>query len=269
VDSTTQILTVLILLITMVLVVIITQFARRRRSLYVLRPLPAYRLIPTAIGESIEANRPVHISLGAAGLGGFETLTALAAAELAYQAASRAIIGGVSPIVTISDPTALPLAQDTLRRAAAARGLLKSGAARDARWYPAGSSGLAFAAALSGMLPDDRVAASILVGSFGTELALIAETSARRGQRLIAGTDTLQGQAVAYVMADAPLIGEEIYMAGAYLGDSAVQMAGAVVQDILRWLLILAIFVPTALAVGDAILNGRFSAALARLLGGG
>jgi hypothetical protein len=46
-------------------------------------------------------------------------------------------------------------------------------------------------------------------------------------------------------------------------------MAGAVVQDILRWLLILAIFVPTALAVGDAILNGRFSAALARLLGGG
>lgn len=268
-DSTTQILTILILLFTMVLVVIITQFARRRRSLYVLRPLAAYQTLPMVVGEAIEANRPVHISFGSAGLTNSETITALAGAELAYQAASRAVIGGVAPILTLSDATALPLAQDTLRRAAASRGLLKRSPAAGARWYPAGSGGLAFAGALTGVLPDDRVAANILTGSFGAELALIAETTARRGQRLIAGSDQLEGQAVAYVMADAPLIGEENFVAGAYLGDSATQTAGAVAQDVLRWGLILVIFVPTALAVGDAILDGRFSAALARLLGGG
>jgi hypothetical protein len=50
-------------------------------------------------------------------------------------------------------------------------------------------------------------------------------------------------------MADQPLIGEEIFTAGAYLGETASQIAGVVTQDVLRWLLILFIFIPTELAV--------------------
>jgi hypothetical protein len=263
-DGTTQIITVLILLLTMVVSVVVTQFIRRRRDLYTLRDIPAYRALPMLVGEAIEANRPVHISFGSAGLGGNSTPLTLASAELLYQTAERAAIGGVPPILTVSDPTAIPLGQDTLRRAYQSRGLLERYRPGSIRWYPAGTRSLAFAAALTGTLADDRVSANILVGSFGSELALAAEASARRNQKIIASSDQLEGQAVAYVLADQPLIGEEIFTAGAYLGESPSQIAGVVTQDVLRLLLVLAILIPTAIAVGDIVLK-EFS----RLLGRG
>jgi hypothetical protein len=253
----------------MVVSVIVTQFIRRRRSLYTLRPIQAYSDLPLMVGEAIESNRPVHVSLGGAGLGGDDTLLALASAELFYQTAERAAVGGVNPILTISDSSAIPLGQDTLRRAFTARGLLNRYQRGSVRWYPAGPRSLAFAAALTATLADDDVGANVLVGRFGPELALVTEAAARRQQPVIAASSQLEGQAIAYVMSDTPLIGEEIFQGGAYLGESAAQTAGVVTQDVLRWLLILAILIPTAIAVGDAILNGRFSAAISRLLGGG
>jgi hypothetical protein len=268
-DSTTQVITVLILLLAMVISVIATQFIRRRRSLVTLRPLPAYDMLPLRVGEAIEANRPVHISLGSAGIGGANTVLTLASAELFYQTAQRAAIGAVAPILTISDTTAIPLGQDMLRRAYRARNLLEQYPRGSVRWYPAGPRSLAFAAALTATIADERVANNVLVGSFGPELALVTDAAVRRDQGVIAASDQLEGQAVAYAMSDQPLIGEEIFTAGAYLGDSATQTGAIVALDILRLLLILAILVPTAIAVGDAILDGRFSAALTRLLGGG
>jgi hypothetical protein len=264
VDGTTQIITVLILLLTMVVSVIVTQFVRRRRDLYALRMIPAYRALPLVVGEAIEANRPVHVSFGSAGIGGSATPLTLASAELLYQTAERAAIGGVAPILTVSDPTAIPLGQDTMRRAYESRGLLDNYRRGSVRWYPAGARSLAFAAALTATLGDDRVSANILVGSFGSELALVAEASARRDRTIIATSDQLEGQAVAFVMADYPLIGEEIFTAGAYLGESPSQVAGVVTQDVLRYLLIAAILVPTTVAVGDAVLKE-----ISRLLGGG
>jgi hypothetical protein len=268
-DSTTQVITVLILLLAMVISVIVTQFILRRRNLVTLRTIPAYAELPLRVGEAIEANRPIHISLGSAGLGGGNTLLTLASAELFYQTAQRAAIGAVPPILTVSDPTAIPLGQDMLRRAYRARNLLERYPLGSVRWYPAGARSLAFAAALTATLADDRIANNVLVGNFGPELALVTDTAARRDQGVIAASDQLEGQAVAYAMSDQPLIGEEIFTAGAYLGDSATQTGSVVTMDILRLLLILAMLIPTAIAVGDAIFNGRFSAALSRLLGGG
>lgn len=268
-DGTTQIITILILLLTMVVSVIVTQFIRRRRDLYMLRPIPAYSAVPMVVGEAIEANRPVHVSFGSAGLGGATTPLTLASAELFYQTAQRAAIGGVAPILTVSDPTAIPLGQDMLRRAYQSRNLLNRYRRGSVRWYPAGPRSLAFAAALTATMSDDRASANILVGSFGPELALVAEASTRRGRTVIATSDQLQGQAAAYALSDYPLIGEEVFVAGAYLGESPSHIAGVVTQDVLRWLLVAAIFIPTAIAVGDSILDGRFSLEISRLLGGG
>jgi hypothetical protein len=44
-----------------------------------------------------------------------------------------------------------------------------------------------------------------------------------------------------YATADEPLLGEELYAAGAYLGEDAVHKASLQAQDILRWVLIGAI----------------------------
>ena len=61
VDSTTQILTIVIFFLTLVVTIIVTQFVRRRRGLYILREIAAFQRLPSMIGEAIESNRPVHM----------------------------------------------------------------------------------------------------------------------------------------------------------------------------------------------------------------
>lgn len=254
-DSTTQFLSIIIILITLAAFGVATVVNRRRRSPTALRSIPAYDALPMMIGATIEANRPVHTSFGSAGIGAATTALALASAELFYRVAQRAAISTASPILTVSDSTAIPLAYGTLRRAYQSRGLVTRYRASSVRWYPVGPRSLAFAAALTATLGDDRVGANVLVGSFGPELALIADAAFRRSQPLIAASDQLEGQAVAYALSDQPLIGEEIFTAGAYLTETGErgQVATVVTLDTLRWLLIVAMIAVAVLTV----LGGR------------
>lgn len=238
IDTTTQITSILIILLVLVITAVMS---RRRRNPFTLRPIAAFAQMPSFARRSIEADRPVHLSIGSAGLGGESTILAIASAELAYQVALRASVGGASPILTLSDTSALPLGQDTIRRAYQSRGLGERFRASSVRWYPSGSRSLAFAAAITAMMSDDDITANILAGSFGPELALIMDSSARRGIPALAVSDQLEGQAVAYAMADEPLIGEEIFAGGAYLGGSPSQTTESVTIDIVRWLLVIAI----------------------------
>jgi hypothetical protein len=259
VDSTTQVLTTLIILLALVVSVIVTQFIRRRKEAFPLRPIAAYEAIPMLVGAAIEAGRPLHVSFGSAGLGGANTPLTLASAELLYQVVQRNLVG--STVVTLSDPSALPLAYGTLRRAYASRRDRLGNSS--VRWYPAGTRSLAFAAALTGVLVDDKVSGSILVGNFGSEMALILATAARRRQTSIAGSTDLDGQAVAYAMSDYPLIGEEMFVAGAMLGGTASERGSIVTLDVLRWLLIVGILIATINQIREPL-----ASALTRLLEG-
>ncbi len=263
-DSTTQALTVLIILVAFVVSLIVTQFIRRRKDAFPLRALPAYAAIPQFVGEAIEAGRSMHVSFGGAGLGGGNTALTLASAELFYQVAQRNVAGAT--ILTVSDPSALPLGYGTLRRAVASRRtvLSRTELSNSVRWYPAGTRSLAFAAALTGVIGDDHVSGNVLVGDFGSELALVLEAAVRHRQTTIAGSIDLSGQAVAYAMADRSLIGEEMFVAGAYMGESAIQRASVVALDVLRWLVILGILISALNAIREPV-----STALSRALGGG
>lgn len=258
-DSTTQIFTIVLLTITLASVAILTQFARRKRSAFPLRSVPGYSAIPLMIGESIESARPLHISFGGAGVGGAETALALASAEMLLQAARRTAIGTEPPIVSGSDPSFLPLAYGTLYRAYNFRQRGDRVPATAVRWYPSlqRTGGLAFAAALTGTAGAERVSGNILFGSYGAEIALLLDAASRGQRRSVAGSDQLIGQAVAFGMATTPIIGEEMFVAGAYLGEEAGTVAVAVTIDVLRWLVVGAM----TLAIGYVI--------AARLFGGG
>jgi hypothetical protein len=58
---------------------------------------------------------------------------------------------------------------------------------------------------------------------------------------LIEAIDNLAAQSVFYAASQEPLIGEELFAAGAYVGAGAAHDASLNVQDVLRWLVILAI----------------------------
>lgn len=89
------------------------------------------------------------------------------------------------------------------------------------------------------ILRDENVSASILIGHFGVEAALLAEAAERENVFLLGASDDLSSQAALYASASEALIGEELFATGAYLGATASHTASLTVQDILRWVIII------------------------------
>jgi len=261
-DSTTQVLTTLIILIALVVSILASQFTRRRRDFYPVRDIPAYTTAPFLVGQAIEAGRRVQLSSGAATLGGASTALALASAEMLYQMARRTAIGGEAPVTTVGETAMLPLMIGAARRAYLDSGRIDRFRPSAIRWAP--SSSLALIASLTADIGDEKVNGGIYLGDFNSALALPLEALARRRSISIAGSTQLEGQAVAYALADNVLLGEELFVAGAYMGGSAIQRASLITIDVLRWLIIVVI-------IGGALLSLRvpLNEGLARLLGGG
>jgi len=263
--------TFFILLLTPVLMILGTPVMRRQKRVrFSLRRIGAYRKIPVVVAEAVESERPIHVSFGSSGLGTETTISALAVSDLLYPLAERAAITNEPPIISVSDPTALPLAQGTLRRAYAVRQNMAAYRSSAVRWYPQGPRSLAFAAGVGSAIAEEDANLSVVVGRFGPEIAFMGEAATRYDQMFFGQSDQLDGQAVAWVMSDSPLIGEELYVAGAYLGrQSATHMSQLLTMEILRLLVIVAILVLALLsiAVELLILAGAIMAVVAVLLG--
>ncbi len=241
-DTITQTLGLLIITLVLATLALISgslRFNRRRgRPLPALRPVAAYNAVSDLVALGIESNRPLHMAFGSSGLGSEQTLLTIASAELFYQIAQRAAIGEVPPLLSMSDASTLPIAQDTLRRAYQSRDRIAQFSYSSVRWYPAGTRSLAYAAALAVLTNDDDISSSIIGGSSGPELALILEAALRRDLPTLAASDELSGQAVAFAMAEHVLIGEELFAAGTYLSQDAQQLGETLTIDFLRWLVI-------------------------------
>ena len=237
-NTTLQVFSILFVLIT-VFLVYTARFLQARRRSTILRPIAGFEKIPLWVGQAIEANRPLHLSLGSAGIGDNTTILSLAGAELFYFIIQDATRGDVSPIITTTSTAAIPLGQDTLRRAYQSRNLSSRYQPAKARWYPQGQRSMAFAAALTGMMKVENPSAHVLVGSFGTELALVLDEAHHQKQPTLAVSDQLEGQAIAFALAGDYLIGEELFAAPGYVSDDPANKAESVVVDIWRGLLIL------------------------------
>jgi hypothetical protein len=95
-----------------------------------------------------------------------------------------------------------------------------------------------YAAGTLSFIQEEDIGANLLIGSFGNEVALITDAAERRDGMTLGGTDNLTGQAVLFAAAQEPLIGEETYAGGAYLGAGPMHIASLYAQDILRWVII-------------------------------
>lgn len=240
-DTTVQFISIFVILLTFIIFVNVAQFVLRRRQAFPLRPIDAFNRIPKIVSESIEASRPIHMSLGTSDVGGDGTLVSLASAELFYQIIKQTAIGDKTPIITVARTEAIPLGIDTLRRAYQKTGYLERYQPINVRWYPSSRRVLAFAAAISAMQNEDDVASNVLAGTFGSELALIIDSAHRRDRPVFAVSNDLTGQAVAYAMADDVLIGEEVFVASGYLSNDAGYVSVGLTMDILRWIVVIAI----------------------------
>ncbi len=238
---------VLIYVIVLFAILVMVLAATRARSVQ-LRRVPALSAMPSMVGEAVESGRALHVSFGGSAVRDPTTISALATGEILYYLAERAALSDKPTLVTLSDPVTLALGQDTLRRAYKARAALPRYRSTLTEWYPQGPLSLAFAAGAGEAILTQDAMTNIFLGQFGPEMMLLAENAIRYDRQIIAQSNVIEGQAVAYAVSDLPLIGEELYAGGAYLGRSPAQIGGIVAQDVLRYIVI-------ATIIGLAILS--------------
>jgi len=200
-----------------------------------LREIPAFTRLVRGVGLAVEAGQRLHLSLGHGGISGQRGASALVGLTMLERIARAASISDRPPVATSGEATQAILSQDTLHQAYQAMGA-------DDQYDPDSGqlSGLTPFSYAVGTLPviyDQQVSVNVLIGSFGSEVALITDASERKGALTLAGSDNLPAQAILYATAQEALIGEELYAGGAYLQAGPVHNASLRAQDILRWVL--------------------------------
>jgi hypothetical protein len=226
-------------LIVFLVAIIIFAFLSRKGPSPVFRRISAFEKLGHSIGLAVEAGTRLHLSLGRGNLNGEQAAPALIGLSVLERVARTASISDRPPIATSGDGALGILSQDTLYnafRSVGAGGQYDSGFGQITGLTP-----FSYAAGTLPLIYDEHVSTTILSGHFGSEIALITDASERAGGSTLAGSDDLPAQAVIYAAAQEPLIGEELFAAGAYLKSNPLHAASLRAQDVLRWTLILAI----------------------------
>jgi hypothetical protein len=206
------------------------------------KPAPGFRAIPSytrlvrSIGLAVEAGKRVHISLGRGTLLGPDGPSALVGLSVLKRVARSANVSDRPPVATSGDGALAVLSQDTLRGVYRSVGRLN-------QYDPtagqiSGLTPFSYAAGTMPVVNDEQVAASLLIGHFGSEVALITEAAERSNSLTLAGSDQVSTQAVIYAAAEEPVIGEDVFAAGAYLEAGTIQVASLRAQDVLRWAIV-------------------------------
>jgi hypothetical protein len=204
-----------------------------------LRPLPGVEELAGAVGRSAETGRALHVSVGVAGIGGPQTAETWAGLTILSELADEAASCNTPLIVTVADPTVLPLAQEVLWRAYLRNGNPEDYDPTQVRFIA--PNPLAYSAGVAGLLLWEPLMANVMVGTFGDEVLLMGEVGARAGVRQVAGTANPQALPLVVATADRALIGEEIFAGGAYMARQPLQVASLLVQDWARWAIAVAI----------------------------
>ncbi len=206
----------------------------RQREGRKLREIPAFVRLHRAIGLAVEAGSRLHISLGRGQLLSSQSAIGYVGLSILNRIARSTSISDRPPVATSGEGSLGILSQDTQQDAAKYLGV----EADPMRGRITGLTPYSYAAGTLSFIQEEDIGANLLIGSFGNEVALITDAAERRDSMTLGGTDNLTGQAVLFAAAQEPLIGEETYAGGAYLGAGPMHIASLYAQDILRWVLI-------------------------------
>ncbi|MGQ9468160.1 MAG: DUF6754 domain-containing protein [Anaerolineae bacterium] len=216
-----------------------TALRARRGHIPSTRPLPAFDGLPAELGHSAESGAPILFTLGSGAVGSDRTLTSIAALETLEGVADAAVAYGTPPIVTVGDPTILPLADDVFLRSWNRRGTPE-------RHNPAtvqfvGIQPAVYAAWVADLLLHERTHAHVLIGSMDEEAALVTHAAEGKGLHQSVAADRLPALGATYP-ADAQMaIGEELYAGPARIAALPRYTRSLRAQDVLRFLIVLLI----------------------------
>ena len=91
------------------------------------------------------------------------------------------------------------------------------------------------------ILSSEETSANVMAGVFSSEAAFLTEAGARQGMLQVAAAAAPAALAVLYPSANHLLVGEELFAAGAYVGERPSHVGSLLAEDVARWILVLII----------------------------
>lgn len=218
-----------------------------RRSPFSFRKIAAFSRVRRAVGLVVEDGTRLHVSLGHGNLLTQSGAAALAGLSLLRRLGEMTSLSDRPPMATTGDSILNMVGQDTLRAAHEAVAVEQPFDVNNGRLT--GLTPFSYAAGVMRDIRDEGISTNVLIGNFGLEVGLMTEAADRQGAVVIAASDNLPAQAVLYATTSDPIIGEELFAAGAYVQAGPLHAASLLVQDILRWAIIIVLILGAVLKV--------------------
>lgn len=241
---------VAVLLLFSVLLILFGLFGKRWPVLF--RRIRAFEALEREMERSVETGDRVHLSLGTGSVIGSDSAPAFVGLSILTRIARTTALSDRPVVVTTGDGAMSILARDTLRTSYSEIGAIGKYEPTLARFL--GPTPYSYVAGIPVLLNTDSVSVHMLNGAFGSEGALAAGFGEREGMFVVAGTEDVQSQALIYATAGNPLIGEEAFAGGAYMGVGGLHKASLRTQDFLRFLIIIIILIGVVLSTLGIIL---------------
>lgn len=220
------------LVMLIVLTAIILYYISRARGGWVpnVKRIAGLDAIEEAVGRGTEMGRPIHYTPGIAPINGAEAAQTFAGLEILAVTARIVARYGAQIIVTLRQPTVLPLAEEVVRQAYLAEGLGEAYDPDSVRYLS--EAQFAYAAGVMGTMVREKAAANIMLGGFWAESLIMAEAASEIGAIQIAGTARLTQIPFFVVACDYTLIGEELFVASAIASNNPIKLGSIAGQDI-------------------------------------
>ena len=210
-------------------------FINQRREGRHLRDIPSFYKLKGTVELAVEDGTRIHVAIGRGDMLSPRGAAALVGLSMLREITKVASESDHPPLATAGDGLLGILAQDTMRSTSKALNLSSQYDSNLGR--VTGLTPFSYSAGVMPLIFDEDVSANLLIGSFGNEVALITSAGERSQTLTLAGTDNLPGQAILYATAHEPLVGEEMYAGGAYLGAGPMHEASLHTQDVFRWII--------------------------------
>ena len=219
--------------------------ARSGEEIY-LRTIPGLKAIEEAVGRATEMGKSVLFVPGISDLDQVETITGL---NILGHVAEHTAKYETSLNVPVSKSIVMEAGREVCKEAYLRAG--RPDLYYDDMVHYVTEEQFAYTAGITGIMERDKPAACFYLGKFYAESLILAEAGNSIGALQIAGTGSYSQIPFFVTACDYTLIGEEFFVASAYLSKKPELVGSIKGQDIVKLLVMIAI-------VTTVVLNGLF-----------
>lgn len=220
-----------------------------------IRRIAGLESLEEVVGRSTETGRPIHFTTGITGIeGGDTTARVLGGLELMAWMTRRAAHYSTQLVVTVCKPSTYAVTREIVRSTYVQEGKQELYNENMVRFIS--DDQFAYASTAANIMQEEKISGNIMVGGFGGEAILLAETGSALGAIQVAGDTNINQIPFFVVTCDYTLLGEEMFAAGASLGGNRDVLGSLRAQDFGKAVAVVLMIIGTILTtVGNPVLT--------------